>query len=63
MNLIKKLRYINQDCLKVIALVTMTMDHIGEILNPTFEDYFRLIGRISFPIFAFLIAFHLSKHD
>ena len=63
MNLIKKLRYINQDCLKVIALVTMTMDHIGEILNPAFEDYFRLIGRISFPIFAFLIAFHLSKHD
>ena len=60
--IIKKLRYINQDCLKVIALLTMTIDHIGSILIPTC-DFLRLIGRTSFPIFAFLIAFHLSKHN
>lgn len=41
--------------LKVIAIITMTIDHAGAVV---FKDVFalRMIGRLSFPIFAFLIA-------
>lgn len=45
--------------LKIIALITMTIDHIGFILIPTYSPYyepFRTIGRLSFVLFAFLIA-------
>lgn len=41
--------------LKIIALITMTVDHIGMILFPGIM-LFRIIGRIAFPIFAFMIA-------
>lgn len=41
--------------LKIIALITMTIDHMGFILFPDFV-WMRIVGRISFPIFAFLIA-------
>ena len=40
--------------LKWIAIVTMVIDHTGAILYPT-EMAFRYIGRISFPIFCFLL--------
>lgn len=42
--------------LKVIALVTMTIDHIGVIFGTIFYDIMRAVGRISFPIFAFLLT-------
>ena len=41
--------------LKLIALVTMTLDHIGSYLLPQFP-VLRMIGRLSMPIYAFLIA-------
>ncbi len=41
--------------LKIIAIITMTIDHIGAIMYPNI-DIFRIIGRISFPIFAFLLV-------
>jgi hypothetical protein len=41
--------------LKIIAVVTMLVDHIGFLFFPE-EVIFRIIGRISFPLFAFLIA-------
>lgn len=41
--------------LKLIALITMTLDHIGAYLLPQYE-ILRLIGRLSMPIYAFLIA-------
>ena len=41
--------------LKIIAIVTMFIDHIGYGLFPNCL-ILRLIGRISFPIFAYLIA-------
>lgn len=59
--------------LKLIAIITMTIDHVGYYLqyyganNPTMGnigDIFRIIGRISFPIFIFLLAVGLRKtHD
>jgi hypothetical protein len=52
---------INQDILKIIAILTMTVDHIGYILTPTFEEPLRLIGRLSFPIFVFLLIFNLIQ--
>ncbi len=41
--------------LKIIAIITMLIDHIGAILFPELIGL-RIIGRISFPIFAFLIV-------
>ncbi len=45
--------------LKLIALITMTIDHIGFILVPMWSPYYeplRTIGRLSFVLFAFLIS-------
>ncbi|WP_312694011.1 TraX family protein, partial [Caproiciproducens sp.] len=41
--------------LKVLAVVTMLTDHIGAILFPSVL-LFRIIGRLSFPLFCFLIS-------
>ena len=41
--------------LKILAIITMTIDHIGSIIYPNI-DAFRIIGRISFPIFCFLLV-------
>lgn len=41
--------------LKLIALITMTIDHVGAILLPQYP-ILRIIGRLSFPIYCFLIA-------
>lgn len=50
-----KFECLNSNILKLIALVTMTIDHTGMILYPQYEA-FRIIGRIAFPIFAYMIA-------
>lgn len=50
-----KVRVLNGNTLKIIALITMTIDHIGYILFPE-AKILRVIGRIAFPIFAFFIA-------
>ena len=41
--------------LKLIALTTMFIDHIGAVFFPQ-VTLLRVIGRISFPLYAFLIA-------
>ena len=41
--------------LKLIAMVTMTVDHIGFILLPQVL-WLRLIGRLAFPIYAWFIG-------
>lgn len=41
--------------LKMIALVTMIIDHIGAVFFPE-VIWLRYIGRISFPIYAFLLV-------
>ena len=40
--------------LKIIASVTMLVDHTGAIFDT--PAYFRMIGRIAFPIYAYMIA-------
>lgn len=46
---------ISADCLKVIAMVTMLIDHVGAALFPNLE-ILRLIGRTSFPIYVWLLV-------
>lgn len=41
--------------LKMIALVAMTIDHIGFILFPECQ-WMRIVGRIAYPVFAYMIA-------
>ena len=41
--------------LKIIAAISMCLDHIGYIFFPRVA-IFRIIGRIAFPIFAYMIA-------
>ena len=41
--------------LKLIAAVTMFIDHAGLLLFPEWE-FMRIIGRLAFPIYAFCIA-------
>lgn len=46
---------LSNNALKIIAMITMLIDHIGLELFPEVE-IFRIIGRLSFPIFAYMIA-------
>lgn len=43
------------DTLKIIAMLTMLIDHIGVLIFPNLR-ILRTIGRIAFPIFAYMIA-------
>lgn len=60
--------FINNFTLKMIAIITMVIDHIGYVFltpNTAYYDIARAIGRISFPIFCFLIIegfFHTRSH-
>lgn len=39
----------------ILAFLTMLIDHIGMMFFP-YEDIFRIIGRISFPLFAWWVV-------
>ena len=41
--------------LKLLAMAAMTLDHVGVSLLPQWA-WLRIIGRLAFPIFAFMIA-------
>ena len=59
-----KYRKLNQNALKLIALISMTLDHIGKVLFSFYPDnsaigiasnILSILGRFSLPIFIFLI--------
>ncbi|HWQ21891.1 MAG TPA: TraX family protein [Clostridia bacterium] len=43
------------DALKLIAIICMTVDHVGAILLPQ-AGWLRIIGRVAFPLFACQLA-------
>ena len=51
----QRYRILNGFCLKLIAVCTMLVDHMGATLFP-FTPWLRCVGRVAFPIFCFLIA-------
>ena len=46
---------LNSFQLKWIAIITMVIDHVGAVLFPQYR-LLRCIGRLSFPIFCFLLT-------
>ncbi len=46
---------LSSNALKLIACATMVIDHVGFLFFPE-QILWRVVGRISFPLFAFLIA-------
>ena len=46
----------NSLTLKIIALTAMVIDHMGAAFPETFGLEFRVVGRLAFPIYVFLIA-------
>lgn len=57
-----QLNVLSSFILKIIALVTMTVDHLGEVLSMFtiigFNEYlvFKCIGRVAMPLFCFMIV-------
>ena len=49
-----------RELLKWIAIITMTVDHVGAVLYPEL-DVLRWIGRLSFPLFAYLLMLGLES--
>jgi hypothetical protein len=43
-----------------VAIITMTIDHIGAVLLPD-QIAFRIIGRIAFPLFSYLLALGMDS--
>ena len=56
MKQIKKHKFgLTNNQLKIIAMVSMLLDHVGLLFFPNVA-IFRILGRIAFPIFAYMIA-------
>ena len=50
-----KIRCLSSNTIKIIAAVCMLFDHMGYLLFPN-TLWFRVVGRLAFPLFAFMIS-------
>lgn len=50
-----RVRFLNGTMLKIIAMVSMVFDHVGDMFFPEVM-WLRMIGRLAMPIFSFCIA-------
>ncbi len=55
MRIMKDIRILNANVIKIMAAVFMFIDHAGLLLFPG-QEWMRCVGRISMPLFAYLIA-------
>ena len=55
-----KERGLSQEWLKMIACVTMLVDHIGAVFFP-WQTGLRIVGRLAFPIYCFLLAEGMAR--
>ena len=53
--ILKKVRIFNSNHIKLLAAVFMFVDHLGLLFFP-YTLWFRVVGRLSMPIFAFAIS-------
>ena len=53
--MLDKFRFLSGNTLKLLAALFMVIDHVGLMFFP-YEQSFRIIGRLAFPIFAFMIS-------
>ena len=51
----KKIKFISSDLLKILAMIFMLLDHMWATIVPG-NQWMTNIGRLAFPIFAFMIA-------
>ena len=59
----KAYQVLDGTALKVIAMVSMVIDHVGDIFFPE-ATWMRMVGRIAMPIFSFCIAEgYVHTHD
>jgi hypothetical protein len=50
------------DVLKLVAVVTMFIDHLNTICLGTRFWELRALGRLAFPLFAFILAYNFVRH-
>ena len=51
----KKIKILNSNSLKILAMILMLLDHLWATIVPG-NQWMTNIGRLAFPIFAFLIV-------
>lgn len=51
----KKIKFINSNLLKILAMIFMLLDHMWATIIPG-NQWMTNVGRLAFPIFAFLIV-------
>ncbi|WGM89185.1 MAG: TraX family protein [Candidatus Bathyarchaeum tardum] len=49
-----------REVLKWIAIITMTVDHVGAVLYPELQ-VLRFVGRLAFPLFAYLLVLGMEN--
>jgi len=49
------------ELLKWVGIVAMTFDHIGILISGD-NDIFRMVGRLAFPIFGFVLVYNFIYH-
>ncbi len=52
---VKDIRILDETMLKIIAMISMVFDHVGDMFFPGVM-WPRMIGRLAMPLFSFCIA-------
>lgn len=55
MKILEKLRILDGTSLKLLAMISMVFDHVGDMFFPG-ALWMRMIGRLAMPLFSFCIA-------